>query len=463
VREARLKVTETILAYEKRRTSGQDLLGVVELDLPPIHFETIGIWIEIPDNVKHAVETANLNFMGGIHAAEHAAISMFPLFALCDRDDIGGISTPYHLQVGKAAIFIYDGYPGGVGLAHRAFDVIEDLLNKTRALVAQCPCVDGCPSCIHSPKCGSGNKPLDKKACGVILDLLLEPEKTIAAKQRRIMKRPVIFPHLAADRNRGQLGHQAAKSHPPEGGPLHPTADTIGATDESINRAVKTEEATMTTRQGERITEIRPLEPELRNRTLPRSAPTVRILTDRPKGVVVFDLETQKLAHEVGGWKNISLMGLALGVAHTEQDGYLTFTEDNVSDLIALLRQASLIVGFNHVRFDYEVLRPYTNENLRALPNLDIFEHVEAALGHRLSLGQLAQYTLGATKSGSGLDAARWFREGRMDLLEQYCRDDVRITRDLYLYGVEKKFLLYKRRTSRIGKIPVDWPSPRRQ
>ncbi|MBM3303395.1 MAG: ribonuclease H-like domain-containing protein, partial [Deltaproteobacteria bacterium] len=180
----------------------------------------------------------------------------------------------------------------------------------------------------------------------------------------------------------------------------------------------------------------------------------------RPKGVVVFDLETQRLAEEVGGWKNVSLMGLALAVAHTEQDGYVTFTENNVSDLIELLKEASLIVGFNQIRFDYEVLRPYTKDDLRALPNLDIFQHVQAALGHRLSLNQLAECTLGTAKSGSGLDAARWFREGRMDLVEQYCRDDVRITRDLYFYGVGKGFLLYRRKNSRIGKIPVDWPGP---
>ncbi len=177
VREAKLKVTEQITAYEKRRTQGQDLIGVVDLDLPSLHFETVGIWIEIPDTVRKAVEAMELHFMGGIHAMEHAAISMFPLFALCDRDDIGGISTPEHPQVCKAAVFIYDGHPGGVGLAHRAFEVIDELLEKTRLLVEKCPCEDGCPSCIHSPKCGSGNKPLDKQACLIVLELLLNPAR----------------------------------------------------------------------------------------------------------------------------------------------------------------------------------------------------------------------------------------------------------------------------------------------
>ena len=176
-REARLKVTEQVTTYEKRRTKGQDLIGVVTLDLPPVHFETVGIWIEIPDKIKNAIQEKQLNFMGGIHAVEHAAISMFPLFALCDRDDIGGISMPEHPQVCRAAIFIYDGHPGGVGLSHRAFDVLEQLLEKTKLLVATCPCETGCPSCIHSPKCGNGNKPLDKQACLLILEWLLNPEK----------------------------------------------------------------------------------------------------------------------------------------------------------------------------------------------------------------------------------------------------------------------------------------------
>ncbi len=168
-----LKVTERLLAYEKRRLPGQELMGVVSLDLPPQIFETVGMWLEIPDAVKAAVYQAEGHFMGGIHALEHALISMFPLFALADRYDIGGISHPSHPQVGRAAIFIYDGYPGGVGLAARAYEILEDLLKRTQELMAACPCEDGCPSCIHSPKCGSGNKPLDKEAALKIAELLL--------------------------------------------------------------------------------------------------------------------------------------------------------------------------------------------------------------------------------------------------------------------------------------------------
>lgn len=172
----RLKVTEHILSYEKRRLPGQELLGVVSLDLPPQIFETVGMWLEIPDPVKNTVYQAGLHFMGGIHALEHALISMFPLFALADRHDIGGIAHPAHPQVGRAAVFIYDGYPGGVGLAARAYEILEDLLQRTLELIGDCPCEDGCPSCIHSPKCGSGNKPLDKNAAWHVANLLLGTE-----------------------------------------------------------------------------------------------------------------------------------------------------------------------------------------------------------------------------------------------------------------------------------------------
>ena len=186
-------------------------------------------------------------------------------------------------------------------------------------------------------------------------------------------------------------------------------------------------------------------------------------LLQGPKRVVVFDVETQKLAQEVGGWKNISKMRLSLAVAHTEEDGFLTFTEANVSELIELLKGADLVVGFNHVRFDYEVLSAYSPERLKALPNLDILLHVQAALGFRLKLDHLAEFTLGRKKSGHGLDAARWFREGKMDLIERYCRDDVAITRDLYRFGLEKGFLLYRREGQGVSKIPVDWSTRNRR
>lgn len=464
VREGRLKVTTQIVGYEKRRTAGQELIGSVDLDLPPLHFETVGIWIEIPDSVKDAIQKAGLHFMGGIHAMEHAAISMFPLFALCDRDDIGGISTPEHEQVCRAAVFIYDGHPGGVGLSHRAFEVIEELLEKTRLLVEKCPCEEGCPSCIHSPKCGSGNKPLDKKACLATLEFLLHPDTAFLPSVTKPKPeipvrpaRPVIFPDLEKKAEQSDsLLHKKGndvktktpdmKAAPSQGSLPKPPGKKKAAVPRlkrTVEKSVGEEGVTLSLEAGPKpVTAQEDFKAELLN---------------SPKRVVVFDVETQKLAHEVGGWKNISKMRLSLAVTHTEEDGFLTFTEDNVSELIEFLKGADLVVGFNHVRFDYEVLSAYTPERLKALPNLDILLHVHAALGFRLKLDHLAEFTLGRKKSGDGLDAARWFREGRMDLIEQYCRDDVAITRDLYRFGLEKGFLKYRREGQGVLKIPVDW------
>lgn len=185
-----------------------------------------------------------------------------------------------------------------------------------------------------------------------------------------------------------------------------------------------------------------------------RKAPNPRNST----GVVVFDLETQKLADEVGGWRNISKMRVSIAVTYSEGAGFVAFKEENVADLVDLLKSAELVVGFNQMRFDYEVLRPYTRENLRSLPNLDILQSVESALGFRLPLNHLAEITLGRNKSGHGTDAAAWFREGRMDLIEQYCRDDVCLTRDLYRFGLENG-LKYKRKDRRIAEVLVNWRS----
>jgi DEAD/DEAH box helicase domain-containing protein len=172
---------------------------------------------------------------------------------------------------------------------------------------------------------------------------------------------------------------------------------------------------------------------------------------------MVFDLETQRLAEEVGGWGNIRRMGLSLAVAFTEEDGFLTFTEEKVLELVSLIKSADLVVGFNQMRFDYEVLRAYSPENLRKLPNLDILAHVSKVLGFRLKLDHLGEFTLGKKKSGDGIDAVRWFREGRMDLIEKYCRDDVEITRDLYYFGRDNNFLLYQRKDGSVARIPVRW------
>lgn len=171
-----LKVTERITGYEKRRVFGQERLGAYPLNLPPQTFETTGVWIEVPEAFAEALQREGYHLMGSLHATEHAMISLLPLFALCDRYDIGGISYAFHPQVEGPAIFIYDGYPGGIGLAERGFQKLQELTEATKRLLTHCPCENGCPSCIHSPKCGSGNRPLDKGgALRLLTGLLTSP------------------------------------------------------------------------------------------------------------------------------------------------------------------------------------------------------------------------------------------------------------------------------------------------
>jgi DEAD/DEAH box helicase domain-containing protein len=122
------------------------------------------------------VARRRLDPVGGLHALEHAAIGLLPLFAMCDRWDIGGLSTPRHPDTGQAQVFIYDAFPGGVGIAQKGFDLLAALWRATHDAIRDCPCEDGCPSCIHSPKCGNNNEPLDKQAAILILADLLRAE-----------------------------------------------------------------------------------------------------------------------------------------------------------------------------------------------------------------------------------------------------------------------------------------------
>ena len=168
-----VEVSVDVISYKKKVQFTEEVLGEVPLELPTQRFRTVALWFDLPQEGMNRVASEGLDFAGGIHGAEHAAIGMLPLFAMCDRNDIGGLSTPLHPDTGKAQIFIYDAYPGGVGIAEKGFELIRELWQATLAAIAECPCQDGCPSCIQSPKCGNNNKPLDKKAARVLLEGLL--------------------------------------------------------------------------------------------------------------------------------------------------------------------------------------------------------------------------------------------------------------------------------------------------
>jgi DEAD/DEAH box helicase domain-containing protein len=171
----KLLVREKVTGYQKRNNRTNKLIATIPLSLPEQYLETVGLWIEIPETTRNEMEEAKLHFMGGIHALEHAMIGKFPLLVLCDRNDIGGISCPVHHQTAGSVVFVYDGYSGGMGLCSEAFLRIEELLSQTGKTVESCSCKNGCPSCVHSPKCGSGNRPIDKAACVALVNLLRNP------------------------------------------------------------------------------------------------------------------------------------------------------------------------------------------------------------------------------------------------------------------------------------------------
>jgi DEAD/DEAH box helicase domain-containing protein len=375
----RLKVTEQITGYEKRAVRGGKLLGITPLDLPPLRFETEGIWFEIPHAVRTRCEEEYLHFMGGIHAFEHAAIGMLPLLVMTDRNDLGGISTPMHPQVEGPAVFIYDGMPGGAGLTRQAFEQADELVETTLRTIDECPCELGCPSCVHSPKCGSGNRPIDKRAARFVLQAIHSGDPLTTAIKEIDM---------------------------PLSGPLF---------DHGVTR------------------------PE-------------------PKRFGVIDIETRFSADEVGGWGRADRMGVSIAcVWDSQRQTMFDFEQDDMDALVERLRKFDLIIGFNHVKFDYAVLGGLHPFTFRSLPNLDLLMEINDRLGYRVKLDNVAQATLDVGKSADGLMALKWWKEGRLDLITEYCRKDVEVTRDVYLHGREHGHIFFTNKAGQKVKLPVNW------
>jgi DEAD/DEAH box helicase domain-containing protein len=382
----RVKVTEKITGFQKRNSVTHNLISTTPLDLPDQVIETEGMWVDLPETIRILFEKNKYHFMGAIHAMEHAMIALFPLLVLCDRNDIGGIAYPFHVQTESASVFIYDGCPGGVGLSREAFVKSDQLLLQARKTVNACGCDNGCPSCVHSPKCGSGNRPIDKNGCLVLLEEVL---KIIPAATK-----------IEEVRVRGIINQ---KNHNP-----------------SI------------------------------------AVPELRGIDALPSRFGVFDLETIRSAEEVGGWNKCEKMGVSVGIVFDSQLGdCVTYLEQDIQDLIEHLQNLDLVVGFNNKRFDNRVLSGYTNANLSKLPTLDLLEEVHNHLGYRLSLNRLAQTTLGVEKTADGLQALKWYKEGKIDLIQQYCRRDVEITRDLLFHGLEKEYFLFTNKAKQKVRLPL--------
>ena len=168
-----VRVTHQVVSYLKRRQPGGEVLGEHPLDLPARTLETAAVWWTLPGDVLEDSGIDPQDLPGAAHAAEHAAIGLLPLFATCDRWDIGGVSTARHPDTGQLTVFVHDGHPGGAGFSERGFQTAADWLAATREAISSCGCADGCPSCVQSPKCGNQNNPLDKAGAVRLLDLLL--------------------------------------------------------------------------------------------------------------------------------------------------------------------------------------------------------------------------------------------------------------------------------------------------
>jgi DEAD/DEAH box helicase domain-containing protein len=187
-----VSVTDTVLAYQRRRLSDHAQVDIVALDLPSTSFATQALWFELPgagplasrvaDDPSSLADTLPPEILlGSLHATEHAQIAVLPLIAMCDRWDIGGLSTNFHPQTGAPTIFLYDGHPGGIGITRTAYARFEELCEDARRLIAGCPCASGCPSCVQSPKCGNLNEPLHKAGALALLERLLAADAALTA------------------------------------------------------------------------------------------------------------------------------------------------------------------------------------------------------------------------------------------------------------------------------------------
>ncbi|MBM4129138.1 MAG: DUF1998 domain-containing protein, partial [Nitrospira sp.] len=164
-----LRTTQKITGYEKKRIFDRVRISRHLLDMPDYEFETEGLWIKIDNETASLIESNGFDLAGTLHAVEHTTIACIPLFALCDRGDIGGLSHTLYPGFKQPAIFIYDGHEGGIGLTKRATEVMGELLMTALKVIEECPCEEGCPSCVQDPQCGSANQPLDKEGALFLL------------------------------------------------------------------------------------------------------------------------------------------------------------------------------------------------------------------------------------------------------------------------------------------------------
>jgi DEAD/DEAH box helicase domain-containing protein len=431
----RLRVTTFIEGYGRKRLFSQEEISRHPLEAPPQVLETVGFWIEFPVEMVAQLVADERHPVGSLHALEHAAIGLFPLLAICDRWDLGGISYARHPQLNRPAVFVYDGWPGGVGLARTGYVRAEELLDRTQQLISGCECDDGCPACVHSPKCGSGNVPLDKAGASEALQVVLG---------RRALETAAVQADSPEVR-RALESHRSVAHGGVRGGAALPE----GFFQPEPARPAAVEDASAAQEGNVRLA----------GQSWPAGLPMPDELIRENEGRwIFFDLETLRGAEEVGGWSNIRDMGLALAVTLDAATGVLTtWREQDAPRLVDELLSADTVVGFNHERFDLEVLSAYEGSRVRRVRSLDLLQRIRERIGFRIGLGHLASETLGSRKSADGLQSLEWVREGRWDLIEKYCRADVVLTAALWAYGRDRGYVLFRNREGLVGRIPAGW------
>ena len=389
--------------YEKSTGPKSAVLREVDFaePMPKQVLNTKGIWFtldyELPGIIQKEVggETWEIllspepvtitdTFMGAIHGAEHNLISLLPIFATCDRWDVGGLSTSKHPDTSLPTIFVYDGIEGGMGFARKGFEMVKEWILSSTQSLRDCKCVEenGCPSCIQSPKCGNNNTPLHRKGARTVMEYISGKLDDRDGSD--------------IDVNTIQFG-----------------LVTVGSTERESHEAASLEEG-WTGIVSERTEEL------------------------LKRGIVIFDLETERLAHEVGGWNNIKDMGLSIAYTYDTATGrYSRFDKSNIEEMFEVLYDAPLVVGFNLLNFDWEVLAGFPNFDRTRIRSLDLFSVIRGATRRRIALKNLGKNCVGLEKTGDGFKAIEWLRSGQMNKLDAYCKRDVEITFNLFLYMID--------------------------
>ena len=351
----RVRASEKVTGYVTKHIASQKQLSEHSVDMPLHSYETRAAWWVLPSEWRKEFSPLWAMTSPGPSTRWSTARSpCLPVFAVCDRWDLGGVSYWSQPQLDKPCVFVYDGHAGGAALAEQGFDIVGDWLEAVERLLRDCPCELGCPACVQSPKCGNGNKPLDKMGA---LELTKRLRARVSAPNPTPAPLAAAQPVPPAPPRRGGGG----------GGPLGEGKQGAGG--------------------------------------------GVRARGAAGGDTVFFDLETQFLADEVGGWGNKAAMKISVAVTYSSKDGrYRQYTEGQIPELVKQLHAADLVVGFNVISFDYAVLQAYTSEDLSKLPTLDMLVELTHSLGHRLKLDSLAQATLNAAKSADGLQAVAWWR-----------------------------------------------------